>query len=105
MEGIEDISPDRPLTTDQQALADSLDPAVVANVDAILLSHARNRGRKVAMLVGLTMAETEVAGIGLPDKYYADRVKSLIEVGKLVAIGDPDYMRHCEVFLPQDGDA
>ena len=37
---------------------------------------------------------------GLPDLYYARRIKALIARGALVAEGNPDFMRHCEVRVP-----
>jgi len=37
---------------------------------------------------------------GLPDLYYAQRVKSLVSRGLLIAEGNLDYMRYSEVRLP-----
>ena len=76
---------------------------MVQRIDAALLSHARSRERKVAMLVGLTMSNPDVCVPGLPDLYYAQRVKVLVERGLLVAEGNLDYMRYSEVRLPGAG--
>lgn len=73
---------------------------MVAKIDAALLSHARTQNRKVAMLVGLTMGDKALCVPGLPDVFYALRVKTLAARGLLIAEGDLDYMRYCEVRLP-----
>ena len=78
----------------------SLSPEFVANIDAALLSHAGKKNRKVAMLVALTMMNDALAVDGLPDLYYAQRVKELVRRGLLVAEGNLDYMRYSEVRLP-----
>ena len=95
-----DIYPDEPMTAPQQAMADSLSPDLVAKIDAALLSHAKKTERKVAMLVGLTMMDPSLRVRGLPDVFYAQRVKSLVQRGLLVAVGNLDYMRYSEVRLP-----
>ena len=45
--------PDGPMTPEEEAVASTLSPDMVRNIDAALLSHARTRERKVAMIVGL----------------------------------------------------
>lgn len=92
--------PDSPLTTEQRAIVDSLDGKFLEKVDETLLSHAKKSQRKVAMIVGLAMGNSEIRISGLPDVFYAQRVKKLVEDGKLVAEGNLDYMRYSEVRLP-----
>jgi hypothetical protein len=89
------------MTPEQQAIANTLAPEMVQKIDAELLSHARPRERKVAMIVGLAMSNPEVRVPGLPDIYYAQRVRSLVEKGQLLAEGNLDYMRYSEVRLPE----
>ena len=36
----------------------------------------------------------------VPDIYYAQRVRHLVEIGKLESQGDLHYMRYSEVRLP-----
>jgi hypothetical protein len=99
--GPNDIAPpDGPLTPEEQAVADSLSADVVARIDAALLSQARKSQRKVAMLVGLTMMDPTLRVPGLPDVFYAQRVKALVQRGLLIAAGNLDYMGYCEVRLP-----
>jgi hypothetical protein len=87
------------MTPEQAAVAASLSQEMVAKIDAALLSHARVRERKVAMLVGLTMMDPTVGVPGLPDRFYAQRVRVLVERGLLIAEGNLDYMRYSEVRL------
>ena len=92
--------PDGPLTPEQQAVADLLTADFIARVDAALLSHARTKNRKVAMLVGMTMGDPALCIPGLPDVFYSQRVKVLVARGDLIAEGNLDYMGYSEVRLP-----
>jgi hypothetical protein len=92
--------PDGPMTPEEQAVAKSLAPEIIQKIDAALLSHARIRERKVSMIVGLAMGNPEVRVQGLPDVFYAQRVKALVASGQLLAEGNLDYMRYSEVRLP-----
>lgn len=96
----EDLTPDPPLSPEQELVAASLSPDFVAKIDAELLSHARPRNRKVAMLVGMAMGNAEVRAPGLPDLFYAQRVRELVAKGQLVAEGNRGFMRFSEVRLP-----
>ena len=93
-------TPDAPLSSEQALVAASLSPEFVARIDAELLSHARPRNRKVAMLVGLTMENPDVRKPGLPDLFYAQRVRELVAKGQLVAEGNLAFMCFSEVRLP-----
>lgn len=96
----DEFAPDPPLSAEQARVAASLSAEVVSRIDAELLSHARDRNRKVAMLVGKAMMNSDVRVPGLPDLYYAQRVRALVENGQLVAEGNLDFMRYSEVRLP-----
>jgi hypothetical protein len=95
-----DITPDGPLTPEEQAAADALSLDLLRRIDAALLSHARKTNRKVAMLVGLTMMDPSLRAPGLPDVFYAQRIRMLVDKGLLVAEGSLGYMRYSEVRLP-----
>ncbi|HSS65738.1 MAG TPA: DUF3658 domain-containing protein [Gammaproteobacteria bacterium] len=88
------------MTPKQAAVAASLSPEFVQRIDHALLSHARTSNRKVAMLVGLTMSDPSLRVSGLPDIFYAERVKELVARGLLIAEGNLEYMRYSEVRLP-----
>ncbi len=96
----DDGTPDPPLTAEQAAVAAALTPEFIAQIDAQLLFHATPLNRKVSMLVGLTMSNMQLRVPGLPDLYFALRVRSLVARGLLVAEGNLDYMRYSEVRLP-----
>ena len=91
--------PDGPLSAEQEALAATLSAEFIAQIDAALLGHARARWRKVAMIVGLTMRDSSLRIPGLPDIYYAGRVKVLVAHGLLEADGNLEFMRYSEVRL------
>jgi hypothetical protein len=95
-----DIDPDEPLTPQEQAMADALSLDLLRRIDAALLSHARKTNRKIAMLVGLTMMDSSLRIPGLPDLFYAQRVRTLVDRGLLLAEGSLGYMRYSEVRLP-----
>ena len=52
------------------------------------------------MLVGLAMGNPEIRVPGLPDLYYAQRVRELVAKGALVAEGNLSCMGFSEVRLP-----
>ena len=96
----EEFTPDPPLSPEQARVAASLSPDFVAMIDAELLSHAKPRNRKIAMIVGMAMGNPTVRVPGLPDLFYAQRVRELVAKGQLVAEGNLDFMRFSEVRLP-----
>ena len=100
MNSFDETLPDPPLNPEERAIVDSLDGKFLEKVDEILLSHAKKSERKVAMIVGLAMGNNEIRIPGLPDVFYAQRVKKLVEAGKLVAEGNLEFMRYSEVRLP-----
>lgn len=96
----DEFTPGPPLSREEAQVAASLSPEFVAAIDAELLSHARPRNRKVAMLVGMAMGNPKFRTSGLPDLFYAQRVRELVARGHLVAEGNLDFMRYSEVRLP-----
>jgi len=93
--------PDSDLTPEQKTLVEDLSAEVVKTIDALLLSHAHHNWRKVARLVGSTMTELKNRPKGIPDVFYAQRVRKLVEGGRLEAVGDLRYMGRSEVRLPR----
>ncbi len=93
--------PDRPLNAEEIALVSQLTDAQVAEIDGAIISHATNNWRKVAMIVALTMTKLPSRINGIPDLYYAQRVRKLVEAGKLESDGNLAYMCFSEVRLPQ----
>src|SRR4051812_1668869 len=93
MDDFDEFAPDPPMSPEQAAVAASLSTEMIAKIDAAILSHAHPRERKVAMIVGLTMSDRSVRVAGLPDLFYAQRVKALVAKGQLLAEGNLDFMR------------
>src|SRR5262249_695807 len=95
---------DGPLTPEQEALVRALSTESIENIDAVLLAQVSVQWRKVAMVVGLAMSALEDRRIGIPDIYYAQRVRLLVERGMLEAEGDLSRMRYSEVRRPTKED-
>jgi hypothetical protein len=96
----DEFVPDPPLSSDEARVVASLSEEFIERIDAELLKHARSQPRKVAMLVGLTMSNPSVRVAGLPDVYYAQRVRLLVAKGELLSEGNLDFMRYSEVRRP-----
>ena len=96
----DEFIPDPPLSSDDARVAASLSEEFIERIDAELLKHARRQPRKVAMLVSLAMSNPSVRVPGLPDVYYAQRVRVLVEKSVLLSEGNLDFMRFSEVRLP-----
>lgn len=92
--------PDPPLSADEAALVAKLTQVQVAAIDAALMSHAKPQLRKVAMVVGMAMGMQPDRVAGIPDLFYAERVRKLVADGRLVAEGNLAFMRFSEVRLP-----
>jgi hypothetical protein len=100
-----DVEPDPPLTSDQLAIVGALSREQVADIDKALLGNCLERWRKVAAVVGFTMTDQLMNTFeGVPDVYYAQRIRELVEKGTLEAAGNLGYMRYSEVRFRQDGD-
>lgn len=100
-----DVKPDPPLTRDQLAIVRTLTSEQIAAIDKALLAHCTERWRKVAAVVGFTMTDHLMNTFeGVPDVYYAQRIRKLVEQGVLESAGDLDYMRYSEVRLHHGGE-
>ena len=93
--------PDPPLTPEQEAKVAQLSDEDIYKIDKELLSQACERWRKVARIVGIAMSELEDRVIGIPDVYYSQRVRLLVESGQLESQGNLEYMRFSEVRVPE----
>jgi hypothetical protein len=93
--------PDPPLSIEEAARVSKLSADDLDAVDAVVLSCAHSRWRKVAMVVSLSMEKLEARYSGFSDVFYAHRVRSLVECGKLESQGDLSCMRFSEVRLRQ----
>lgn len=97
---IEEEEADGPLTEEQQKRVDRLTPEELQRIDDSLMADASTQWRKVARIVGTALIENCDAIKGVPDIFYASRVRKLVEEGRLQSDGNLDYMRFSEVKLP-----
>ena len=101
-----DVTPDPPLSDEQRAIVDKLTAGQIQEIDDALLANCIVRWRKVAAVVGFTMTDQLMKEFeGVPDVYYAQRVRKLVEQGVLESAGNLDCMRYSEVRLRQQNDA
>jgi hypothetical protein len=91
---------DSPMGWDDYGLIDELTVDQLSQVDAALMSLATPKPRKVAGIIGRTLAASPAHIPGLPDYFYLERVRLLVASGALRAVGDDDDLMRCEVFLP-----
>jgi len=92
--------PDPPLDAEQSLHVSRLTQEDLWEMDRVLLYQASGSWRKVARIVGMTIDELSTRFPHIPDIYYAQRVRHLVEVGKLESQGNLAYMRFSEVRRP-----
>jgi hypothetical protein len=98
--GPHDLDPDPPPTAQQLAQIRALTEKQLDRIDVVLHSNVKEQWRKVAMIVALTIEELENECPGIPDVYYAQRLKLLVGSGRLESLGDLSRMRYSEVRRP-----
>jgi len=99
MTDFDDKKPDRPMSAEQEARAQLLRSAQLQRIDEYLLSHTSHQWRKVAYVIGQTMKDIHDRFPGIPDIFYALRIKHLAKSGVIEAAGNLDRMRHSEIRL------
>jgi hypothetical protein len=85
------------LTDEHRALIALLSEGDLSSIDAALLSRCDHHFRKVAYIVGSAMSQAPCRVSGLPDIFYAQRVRHLVSQGSLESAGNLAYMRYSEV--------
>ena len=88
---------DPPLNPEHQAQVNTLSDAELTEIDEAILRNTDTNWRKVARVVGSAMISLEGKHKGLPDVFYAQRVKSFVEDGLLESQGNLNRMRYSEV--------
>ena len=91
--------PDPLLTSEEEQRVRQLKEHEVLEIDKALLSNARHHWQKVAMVVALTMESCAGKIPPVPDLFYGQRVRRLVEIGLLESQGDLSSMRFSEVRL------
>jgi hypothetical protein len=95
--GFDELHPVPPLSPEQEKLVSALSQSQIDTVDGAILSSSVAHWRKVAHVVSSAMAQVGHALPGVPDLFYAERVRKLVERGALDAQGDLRLMRYSEV--------
>ena len=91
--------PDSTLSEEELRRVAALTAREVAHVDDAILRHITGQWRKVAMIVGSAMADPGLVP-GLPDAFFAERLRLLIASRRLEIRGDPSRMRFSEARSP-----
>lgn len=88
------------MTPDQWRIVRRLSRVRISRIDSALLRQASLQWRKVARVVGAAMLGRTQQERGVPDIYYAKRVRALVRKGLLESQGKLRAMRYSEVRLP-----
>jgi hypothetical protein len=89
-----------PMNLDDYGLIDELTPDALCQIDAALKSLATAKPKKVAAIIGRVMAYSPARVPGLPDYFYLERMRLLVESGVLRLVGDIEDPMRGEVFFP-----
>lgn len=87
-------------TPDELAQIRNATPQEAAAVDELVLGKCIECWRKVAMVIGSSLAEFDAKFSNLPYIYMQLRMVELVKQGRLEAQGDVMAMRHSEVRVP-----
>ena len=95
-----DSEPQDPLLSKEQlARVAQLSHEQVEAIDSALSSQCTASWRKVSHVVGFALEQLRLPGI--PDVFFALRVREHIALGRLEGRGDLTRMRYSEVRFPQ----
>ena len=90
------------MTKEQKELVSKLSELDIQAIDDHILKASHSMWRKVARIVGTAMENQQNRIKGIPDLYYAERVRYLVEAGILEYQGNLNHMGFSEIRLPQD---
>ena len=93
----QDLGPDSELSEKQAKAVQKLTPTQVEHIDGVLLNNTDDNWRKIARVVGSSMLELQNQYQGIPDIYFAQRVRKMVLGGTLESQGNIDRMRYSEV--------
>jgi hypothetical protein len=94
-----EAQPDPSLSHEESVRVAALSDGEIRDIDAALLAEASSQWRKVARVVGGAMSHQASRIAGIPDVFYAQRVRHLVDSGILEADGDLRFMGRSEVRL------
>jgi hypothetical protein len=91
--------PNPPISAEEKAAGDLLCQLELEAIDVCILSHCADHFYKVARVMGQTEDELAERFPKLSYVFYTQRLKRLVDTGRLVAAGDVFKMRFSEVRL------
>ncbi len=94
-----DFEKDPEMTKEQVDLASVISQDQLKEIDTYIISISSNYWHKIAKIVASTMNDLPSRVKGIPDIFYAQRIRKLVEEGVLEAQGNIKSMRNCEVRL------
>jgi len=99
----DDYPADPSLTNEELVRVAALNPADIQLIDDALMANVDRQWRKVARVVMSAMIDLKKQGprvSGIPDVYYAERVRELMHRGLVEGDGDFTRMGRSEIRLP-----
>ncbi len=91
--------PDPELTHEEKAKVNLLSEKQIEDIDKALISEVSHQYQKVAKIVGMTMLKLPSRVSGIPDLFYSQRIKKLVDNGFLESQGNLQFMRYSEVRI------
>jgi Protein of unknown function len=95
---MEHESPDPLLSREQSSLVAQLTQKQIAAIDSTLLAQCAGSWRKVSYVIGSALQQLRLPGV--PDSFFALRVKEHIARSKLEGRGDLSRMHYSEARIP-----
>jgi pimeloyl-ACP methyl ester carboxylesterase len=95
-----ELAPDPPLDAEQALRVSKLTQDDLWDIDREILGQSARSWRKVDRVIGQVIDKLTRRIPDVPRVYYAQRVRHLVEIGKLESQGDLHFMRLGEVRLP-----
>jgi len=92
-----DLRPDPELSQEQVNVVKNLNEIQIEEIDSLLFSSTSGHFKKVAMVVGSAMLEAKNKYQGVPDLYFAQRIREMVANGTLESQGFLANMRYSEV--------
>ena len=92
-----DIDPDPQLSEEQDLAVGNLTELQIEEIDNLLFDSTSANFKKVAMVVGSAMEKAKSSFQGIPDLYFAQRIRQMVANGTLESQGFLANMRYSEV--------
>lgn len=91
---------DGPMSDEQSARVAALTDDDISQIDTSILKHCTHQYRKLVLVIGKAMDDSDESLRDVPDLFYAERIKEIVREGKLESQGDLNKMRFSEVRRP-----